>query len=567
MDRRDFLKYGAIGAAGLTAGSAGVLDGLDPAAAFAAGKPARIGVTGPKAWKFGVMADTQWQKNVDGLNPGTCAVGIINLLNAQFVHHGVKFVVQVGDLIDSETDGANGNPSVRTLPTRALAAEALYDCGIGFYPVRGNHEGSSIAANEFPGLFPQTQGQGKRVFGAGNFSSPAANLAGLSYSFDYENVRFVLIDQFMRTDGSGDPSANTNTIDQLPWIESRIAGRPSGTHAIVLGHKNLVGQDHVDTLFGADPSQNPASRNEFIGKLAGNGVRYYLGGHDHMHHRSLVTSPDGTASVKQVICSSNSYKFYTPAHPLSNDGKYDMPTRELPLAQEAYTVGYYIYTVDGPRVTVDFYSTTPGVAYNLVQNGLAVSPFNTGFFKRETWGYSLNGQEFVIAEGGSYTAVQDTFKGTTAKILSGSNGSTTTDMAVRKLAKGVNTGWSVRPEHVLATSEVLSLWGMADSLALWDNTQSVLLPSAASSTKTDTFTLSMGYADEGFGLGHVRLLGRDAEGRWVDAVDLNTGGTQHFVNGPWNASYGLGTWGVDKHTRTVWAVVNHEGDFVVSRSL
>jgi hypothetical protein len=565
MDRRDFLKYGAVGAAGLAIGGPEGLGALAPAEAFAEGNDRHSAGKACKPFKFGVMADTQWQKNVDGLNPGTCAVGVINLLNAQFVHHGVKFVIQVGDLIESETDAVNGNPSVRTLPYRAQAAEALYDCGIGFYPLRGNHEGSTIAANEFPGLFPQTQGKGSRVFGATNFSSPATNLNGLSYSFDYDNVRFVLIDQFMRADGSGDASANLNTIDQLPWIESQLASRPSGTHALVLGHKNLIGQDHVDTLFGSDPSQNPAARNEFIGKLASNGVRYYLGGHDHMHHRSLVTSPDGMASVKQVICASNSYKFYTPAHPLSNDGKYDLPTREIPLAQEAFTVGYYIYTVDGPRVTVDFYSTTPGVAYNLVQNGLPLTPFNTGFFKRETWGYSLNGKEFVIAEGESFSAVKDSHKGTTARILGGTNGSGTTDMAVRKLAKDVNTGWwTSRPEH-MAQSEVLSLWGMADNLALWDNTQTALLPSSAGTTKTDTYALSMTYGDGGFNLGRFGIAARNASGAWVNAVDLNSAGAKHFVNGPWSASYGLGTWGFDKHTRTAWAVLDHEGDFVVTR--
>ena len=68
-----------------------------------------------------------------------------------------------------------------------------------------------------------------------------------------------------------------------------------------------------------------------------------------MHHRSVVSSPDGKASVKQVICSSNSYKFYTPQNP-SNDAKYDKPTTlELAVAQELYTVGYYIFTIDGPR--------------------------------------------------------------------------------------------------------------------------------------------------------------------------------------------------------------------------
>ena len=37
----------------------------------------------------------------------------------------------------------------------------------------------------------------------------------------------------------------------------------------------------------------------------------------------------------------------------------------------------------------------------------------------------------------------------------------------------------------------------------------------------------------------------DANGDWVNAVDRNTGGTKKFVAGPWQSSYGLGTYGID----------------------
>jgi hypothetical protein len=36
------------------------------------------------------------------------------------------------------------------------------------------------------------------------------------------------------------------------------------------------------------------------------------------------------------------------------------------------------------------------------------------------------------------------------------------------------------------------------------------------------------------------------------------------VNGPWQSSYGLGTYGVDASTSTAWAVINYNGDFVVA---
>jgi len=36
-----------------------------------------------------------------------------------------------------------------------------------------------------------------------------------------------------------------------------------------------------------------------------------------------------------------------------------------------------------------------------------------------------------------------------------------------------------------------------------------------------------------------------------------------FVPGPWNASYKLGTYGIDAATNTAWAVVNYNGVFAV----
>ena len=69
----------------------------------------------------------------DGDNPNSVAVSIINELNKEFIKQGVKFVIQVGDLTDNGRDEG--------IQTRAARpAKALYDAGIGFFPMRGNHE-------------------------------------------------------------------------------------------------------------------------------------------------------------------------------------------------------------------------------------------------------------------------------------------------------------------------------------------------------------------------------------------------------------------------------------------
>lgn len=565
MKRRDFIKYSAAGLAGLAFGG------------FRFPSLGRAAVS-PNAWRFGVMADTQWRTGANsGGEPGTCAVSIINALNQQFIQHDVRFVIQVGDLVDKETaDGTSSGP--RSLPTRAGVAQALYDAGIGFFPVRGNHEGSKTAALEIPALFPQTQGGGSYVFGATNFDSPilpatatdpaGTRLQGLSYSFDYENIRCVLIDQFVRADGSnydGTTSANNNAVDQVAWVDSMLRSRPSDSHAFVFSHKNLIGQNHKDVLFGSSLASNPVPRDEFISSLYTNGVRYHMSGHDHMHHRSIVNTADGLSSVGQLICASNSYKFYIPRE--GDDG------REMPLQQELFTIGYYIVTVDGPRVTVDFYSSSHGSNYGDVD--LVIPPDDFAFYLRETFGYSLNGKQFQVGHGEPYTAVKDTYEGTTVEILDGTNGNTETDYVSRPLSKTVNTGWSTAREQDITASNILSLWGMADNLSLWDDPNRGLdlvglLPDAAESRESDIYTLSMSYEDERvnglhLGNGGFRLATRDADGNWINAVEMNFGGGRKFVKGGWKPGYELGTYGVDTATKTAWAVINYDGDFAVAQ--
>ena len=81
---------------------------------------------------------------------------------------------------------------------------------------------------------------------------------------------------------------------------------------------------------------------------------------------------------------------------------------------------------------------------------------------------------------------------------------------------------------------------------------------------TDTYALSMSFNVSQPGSANFRLASKDGNGLWVNAVTTNIGGTPTFVAGPWVAGYALGTYGIDVSTNTVWAVVNHAGDFAVA---
>jgi hypothetical protein len=572
-----------------------------------------IGSASAEPWKFGVMSDTQWTCKDDpaGTNPYAVAKSIIDQINPQFIKAGVKFVIQVGDLTE------NGNDL--DIAERAAAAQPLIDAGIGFFPMRGNHETYANPANnfgipQFQASFPQTQsGEFTKTNGhtdkrGRNFSSPtevSTDLAGMSYSFDYgqhnDSARFVILDNWV-TPNKSVPHANGYNYgysigEQQDWITSRLKKADRGTeHAFVFSHQPLMAENHQDSPFTGYTYDNPDMQNAFFASLANNDVKYYISGHDHIHQRSIIQSPGcigaGTpatcSAVEEIIGASNSSKFYTPKS--LTDSKWIDPVtgvnqkgRETSVSQERYTVGYYIYTVDGPCVTVDYYSDDRGnwdsdSCYPIGTNGATpqacksdgsqagshITPiFN--FVKKETWGYCLNGQEFLVPQGATYTTVQDSFEGTTAQILDGTNTSTAEDYNNRPFTKTVNTGWidvdrwreKYPPHnwhpHLDLASNVFRLSGMAD----------------LGSQQTDTYALSLTYdrkwSYKRDGKETFVLVTRDETGRWVNAVDMNfDDGTGNFVTGPYNSSYGLGTYGFDPRTRTAWAVINHGGDFAVA---
>jgi hypothetical protein len=256
-----------------------------------------------------------------------------------------------------------------------------------------------------------------------------------------------------------------------------------------------------------------------------------------MNHRSIVTSPDGNYKVQEIISASDSTKFYTPAAP------YD--ARETTVSDQQNMIGYYIYTVSGPKVTGQYWATTPAANGDITANPV--------WTLQDTFGYSLNGKQFTIARGASYKGVADQiaagagFRGTSMAILDGNNTATATAGGARPEADDLNTGWSAQTAGL--ASDILTLWGMNNGLG---------------SAQTDAFALSMSFA-AGVDPGTAYLAMKDTNGNWINAVNGNFGGSALFVLGAYdpNIDSALGTYGVDPATNTAWAVVNNTGDFAV----
>jgi hypothetical protein len=135
--------------------------------------------------------------------------------------------------------------------------------------------------------------------------------------------------------------------------------------------------------------------------------------------------------------------------------------------------------------------------------------------------------------------------------------------------KTVDTGWA--PKTGGAVSDILTLWGLHDSLATdRSNTSNANnhYQFGLRSDETDEYVLSMsfpnGISAKKLESGLFGLAARDAEGNWINAVGANYGGEGSFVQGPYVHGDTLGTYGIDTSTNTAWAVVNHQGDFAVA---
>lgn len=541
-------------------------------------------------WRFAVLGDTQWPDTVriavvgksgdtleaaDGSDSTTIVDGdslsgyknphmvpafFLRQIHQRFREHGIRFAMAVGDLSDW--------PTLESMRARATWTQELYDAGIGFFPVRGNHDEGPVAASEFVRVFPQTKNgimgatpadaflwtdsqnihpvvtrPHRSPFPVGeSFSSPSC-AKGRSYAFRDRGATFVLLDQFMGTVAEG--VKNCPMSVQIPWMDSVLSARPGGTPAFVVVHKPIVGATHADNLFGDTPASDTANTAKFFEVLDRNGVRLVFAGHDHQFQHSIVEEPGARGlRLQQAILPGASYKFYPP---LKIDEQHNLPAfgkrRELPLAQELGTVGYTVVELDGPRVEIANWAVPSGIQIG----ELRVPPDLSGKWSlRRKWGWSSRGKQALLAQGDSLKVLSDSSMDTRVRVLAG----------IWKSSRG---DFYNRQVHALAATDWRRIDGMNSAAwTLWG------LEKAVGSSATPMFALAMGVdagvADADLRAGGIRLLRTDSLGAWKNA------GSGAARIGAWKPTDAVGAHGVDPDRREAWAVVDRSGEFAVGGS-
>jgi len=147
-----------------------------------------------------------------------------------------------------------------------------------WYPVIGNHE--SETPNDMAWL---------RDFNKNGNSLPnivnigPAGCEETTYSFDYENVHFAVINEYY--DGYSDTGTDGDVGDDLyNWLASDLAATTK-PHSFVIGHEPAFPQPDADNgrerHFGDCLNEYPVNRDRFWNLLRDQGVVAYICGHTH----------------------------------------------------------------------------------------------------------------------------------------------------------------------------------------------------------------------------------------------------------------------------------------------
>jgi hypothetical protein len=473
----------------------------------------------PAKWSFGLLTDTQGAGDPRGVS-----VRLMQPVVDRFVNsHDVDLVISIGDLTE---DGSAAEFNVWK-----QTAKPLTDAGIPLYVTRGNHDvraESTVTGND-PLLGPSSY-RGTDLWSATfpGLSAPTITAGpGASYSFTYNNTRFVSLDLY-----GAMPS------ELIGWVSSQQKG--SSDHLFVYAHEPFFGRAREGVL-GDSPL-----RMQILSQLGANGVDAYFSGHDHQYSRSAAVDGQDVL-LHHFVAGSNAEKYYRFENEF-NTGE------EVGAALVSNQVGYSVVDISGPFVTFTHYAATPPASSDFAET------WTPEWRVADRTTFSTNGDSYGIAAGESYAGLKsgiaagNGFTGTEAEILAGRNidGRTVTTEPdsgpgiTQQLGNIVNFGWMAKTSGLY--SDILYLGGMDDHL----------------DDVADPFVLTLSYGDDvAVDEAMLRLMFQ-ADGKWVLAADGNTEGTPLFVEGAWQAGYGLGTYGVDTATNQVWAVIDRNGQFAVA---
>ncbi len=327
MNRREFIKLSALGLS--TYGVMGHLTGCHSnTPSTKSNAPFIIPNDTGTTTKFAVIGDVHANGN------------LLKSSLEEIERQGIKNVLLVGDQTDTPNPDSYIDGYSEVEAYMNMIKEEQFDQRLNLYPVRGNHEGTSVMFtgmdnNDFDGIKTfWTHGVGSLLDNKTNITKPTfvredtgerLECCGL-YSFMIDDTLFFGCDPFITV--NWDDSVLTTLTDgtlirknddwllNLDFIESELKRlEEQFNHVVLFCHYPLSGRNHTgqleeigkfavsssgDGLFPNLEEQHPGITHRFLSLL----TKYnalYVAGHDHIISKSLIYA-DGALSEydKQV---------------------------------------------------------------------------------------------------------------------------------------------------------------------------------------------------------------------------------------------------------------------------
>ncbi len=286
-------------------------------------------------YSFVVTGD---DRSDDPPRPGMDADGInttvMTELVAQILKIKPRFVLFNGDLVHGQTT----EPGFRTQIGAWIALmKPVYEAGVHVYPIRGNHDVSSVNAD--------------RVWNEA-FSGPYA-LPGNGPEGE-KNVTFAAAEENALIIGLDEYGRHKHMVN-LAWLRRQLE-RNTLPLVFVMGHEMAFrAGHHRDNLDNHEPL-----RDEFLDVLGKARARVYFAGHDHFYDHQQITDPKRHPDVKidQFVVGTAGAPFYQGRDYDGSNGSWTITH----VKHIEMTYGYVLAKVDGPRVSLFFMGrVAPGV--------------------------------------------------------------------------------------------------------------------------------------------------------------------------------------------------------------
>jgi hypothetical protein len=348
-----------------------------------------------QTYKFAVICDTR----SDADNNGTDGVNVaaVKAVCNHLKKSGAQLVIAPGDFICGNVkwyDSTQTPPSNHDQYQAFLNAAQSVGVGlpggaeeITLYPVRGNHEC-------YQQILPEESIEAAWLKNIGYTlpkNGPEEEI-GFTYSFIYESLLFIGMDQYMYSDST---KTKGITIDQ-EWLDQELQNYPDAEHVFVFGHTPAFAAQHQDCL-----GENPKARNTFLQSINDRSGVYFCG-HDHFYARANIPvyDPDGGIEnyIQQVITPSGA-PFLGGFSP-----KWDGVYKNKNVKTESYidnTMGYQLVTVDGDKITVEFIATNDACSFTKDSTGIYTYTYNDNW---ETWDFETMDEFSYVLPSGSKLA-------------------------------------------------------------------------------------------------------------------------------------------------------------------